>query len=119
MAACAVSISPWEVVHRTADLVGALLAEYAEDFVVGLAAVEDDGQAELSRQPDLLAEGLVLRCAVGHVVEEVEADLAYYDDLVGGGGALSELSVDALVDGASQVHGVDSDARVEFRERLC
>ena len=30
-----------------------------------------------------------------------------------------QLSIDVLVDWAGQVHRVDSDARVEFRERSC
>ena len=54
----------------------ALLFEDGRRLVVGLAGVDDDGQAHLAGQAELPAEDLALDVARRVVVVEVEADLA-------------------------------------------
>ena len=45
-------------------------------IILGLAAVDDQGQATLSSCGDLQTEALFLRCARTEIVVVVEADLA-------------------------------------------
>ena len=54
-------VPPGEAVDDAARLARALLLEERRRLVVGLARVDDDGQADLARQPDLAPEHLALR----------------------------------------------------------
>ena len=110
----AVASSGLEVVHdRAPNVAHVLLAEDLEDFRVGLAGVEDDGELEFLGEAYLLAEDLVLGGNVGGLGEEIEADLADADHLVAAEGEGLKGVVGVLVDGGLDVHGMDADAGIE------
>src|SRR5688572_23592560 len=67
---------PREAMKHTADLAGALLLENPERVLLCLSGVNHDRPFQPPRQPDLLAEDLLLDVAWREVVVIVESDLA-------------------------------------------
>jgi hypothetical protein len=63
-------------VQHAADLRRPLLLQDARRVLLGLARVDDDGAAHVTREPDLAPEDLLLHVARRVVVVVVEAHLA-------------------------------------------